>query len=66
MKLRSKPMSKSLEISYSLNYTSRDEDTRDTFKDISFSFDNPSIEELTDNLNTWLQAIKLPLKVVEF
>lgn len=58
-------MSKNLEISYNLSYTSRDEDTRDTNRDISFNFDNPNIEELTDNLNTWLQAIKLPLKVVK-
>lgn len=56
---------KNLEISYSLSYTARDEDTRDTYRDISLSFDNLSNEELLENLNTWLQAIKVPLKVVE-
>jgi hypothetical protein len=55
---------KNLEISYSLSYSSRDEDTRDTFRDISFNFDNPSVEEVAENINTWLAAIKVPLKVV--
>lgn len=58
-------MSKNLEVSYSLSYSARDEDTRDTYRDISMNFDNPDMETLADNLNTWLQAIKLPLKVVE-
>lgn len=47
-------MTKNLEISYTLSYSSRDEDTRDTVKDISFNFDNPSPDELVDNINTWL------------
>lgn len=58
-------MSKNLEVSYSLSYSARDEDTRDTYRDISMNFDNPDMETLADNLNTWLQAIKLPLKIVE-
>lgn len=58
-------MSKNLEVNYSLSYSARDEDTRDTYRDISMNFDNPDMETLADNLNTWLQAIKLPLKVVE-
>ena len=33
--------------------------------DISMNFDNPDTEQLAENLNTWLQAIKIPLKVVE-
>ena len=58
-------MSKNLEVSYSLSYSARDGDTHDTYRDISMNFDNPDMETLADNLNTWLQAIKLPLKVVE-
>ena len=58
-------MAKNLEVSYTLSYSARDEDTRDTHRDISINFDNPNTEQLAENLNTWLQAIKIPLKVVE-
>ena len=56
-------MTKNLEISYTLSYSSRDEDTRDTVKDITFNFDNPSPDELVDNINTRLLAIKMPIEV---
>lgn len=58
-------MAKQIEVNYSVNYSARDSDTHDTIRDINMNFDNPSMEDLVDNLNTWLQAIKLPLKVVE-
>ena len=55
---------KKLEINYSLSYSARDEDSRETYRDINLSFENPTVEEVAENLNIWLTAIKVPLKVV--
>lgn len=54
---------KKLETSYSLNYTSRDADSRDTNMDITINFDNPTDTELMYKLNTWLVAINSTLIV---
>lgn len=56
---------KKLEINYSLSYSARDEDSRETYRDINLCFENPSVEEVAENLNIWLTAIKVPLKVVD-
>ena len=52
-----------MEISYRLDYDCRNDD-RDTVRSINMNFENPSNEDLVDNLNTWLTAIKVPLEVV--
>jgi hypothetical protein len=52
-----------MEINYSLNYDCRG-DNRDTVRSINLNFENPSDEDLMENLNTWLTAIKVPLEVV--
>ena len=56
---------KKLSTSYNLNYSSRDQDTHDTYQDISVNFENPNQDELIENLNAWLTAIKSNLKVVK-
>lgn len=52
-----------METSYSLDYNCRN-DNRDTIRSINMNFENPSNEDLMENLNTWLTAIKVPLEVV--
>jgi hypothetical protein len=52
-----------MEISYRLDYDCRNDD-RDTVRSINMNFENPSNEDLVENLNTWLTAIKVPLEVV--
>ena len=52
-----------MEISYRLDYDCRNDD-RDTVRSFNMNFENPSNEDLVDNLNTWLTAIKVPLEVV--
>ena len=39
-------------------------DNRDTVRSFNMNFENPSNEDLMENLNTWLTAIKVPLEVV--
>ena len=53
-----------MEISYRLNYSSRDEDSRETIMDLDMSFENPSDETLKTRINTWLTAIGKDLEVV--
>lgn len=52
-----------METSYRLDYDCRNEN-RDVIRSINLNFENPSTEDLIDNLNTWLVAIKVPLEVV--
>lgn len=52
-----------METSYRLEYDCRN-DNRETVRNICMNFDSPSNEDLMDNLNTWLTAIKVPLEVV--
>ncbi len=50
---------------YSLSYSSRDKDTRDTILDLNVNFEDPAPYQLKKNLNTWLTAIGLELEVVD-
>jgi hypothetical protein len=52
------------QVSYSLRYSSRDEDTRETIMDLDMSFENPSDEVLAKRINTWLNAIGKNLEVM--
>ena len=46
-----------METSFSLEYSSRDSDTRDTEMDVTVSFENPDVDALVKKLNVWLTAI---------
>ena len=54
----------SIEKSYNLSYSARDENTRSSIMDLSISFENPSAEDLKERLNTWLSAIGADCKVI--
>ncbi len=53
-----------MEITYSLSYRCRDEDTRQTIMDLDMNFENPSDEVIMKRINTWLTAIGKDLEVV--
>ena len=53
-----------MEITYTLSYRCRDEDTRQTVMDLDMNFENPSDEVLANRINTWLSAIGKNLEVV--
>jgi hypothetical protein len=52
-----------MQNNYRLDYDCRN-DNHDTIRSINMNFENPSDEDLMENLNTWLTAIKVPLEVV--
>ena len=52
-------------VTYRLDYSSRDDDTRDTIMDLEISFEDPTEEVLRKRINTWLTAIGVNLEVVE-
>lgn len=59
------PKNRKISESYSVSYTARDVDSSDDVKAISMNWDNRSIDEVKDNLNTFLLAIGCQLEVVE-
>ena len=53
----------SIEKTYNLSYSARDENTRSSIMDLNISFENPSTEDLKEKLNIWLSAIGADCKV---
>jgi hypothetical protein len=51
-------------VTYRLDYSSQDSDTRDTIMDLEMSFEDPTEEVLKKRINTWLTAIGVNLEVV--
>jgi hypothetical protein len=49
---------------YRLQYTKSHEHSGDTLLDIDMTFENADYIQLRDNLNTWLNAIGMNLRVV--
>ena len=54
-----------MEVTYNLQYSARDENTRNTVLDLNVNFESEDREVVMKNLNTWLAAINSGLKVVE-
>ena len=52
-----------MEVTYNLQYSARDENTRNTVLDLNVNFESQDRDEVMKNLNTWLQAINSGLKV---
>jgi len=62
-------MAKAVKIneSYSLNYSSREDQSGDTVMDCNINFDNPKDDSIiVHRLNTWLQAIGRTELVVSY
>jgi hypothetical protein len=57
------PKQKVVNVSYDLRYSSRDED-HNTIRDFGINFENPDVESLAENINTFLIAVGVPLEVV--
>ena len=53
---------KTLHTSFDLFYSSRTEN-HETVRDIRINFENPDEDTLAENLNTWLAAIGVALRV---
>ena len=51
--------------SYNVSYTLRDANTHDDIICVSMNWENRPIEEIKENINTWLVASGLALEVVE-
>ena len=54
-----------LNTSYSVNFNLRDRNSSDDVKTISMNWENRTVEEIQENLNTWLIAIGIPLEVIK-
>jgi hypothetical protein len=50
--------------SWSLSYSATDKDTRNDVKSVSVSWQERSAEETLENINTFLTAAGVPLRVV--
>lgn len=50
---------------FSVNYSLRERDTNEDVKIVDMRWENRSLEVVIENLNTWLKATGLPLKVVQ-
>ena len=50
--------------SYNVSYTLRDDDTNDDIIVVNMNWENRTVEEVKNNLNTWLRASGLELEVV--
>jgi hypothetical protein len=48
---------------YSVSYNCRERNNNEDIKCVSMSWENRSVDEIMDNLNTWLTACGVPLKV---
>jgi|CryBogDrversion2_2_1035213.scaffolds.fasta_scaffold26540_2 hypothetical protein len=51
--------------SYNVGYTLRDANTHDDIVCVNMNWENRPIEEIKENINTWLRAIGLDLVVVD-
>ena len=50
---------------YNVSYTLRDANTHDDIVSVSMNWENRPVDEVRDNLNTWLRAAGLDLEVVD-
>lgn len=50
---------------WNVSFNRRDKNTSEEIVNLSMSWENGDVEHVMENLNTWLAAIKIPLKVVE-
>jgi hypothetical protein len=50
---------------WNISFTRRDKNSSEDIINLSMSWENGDVEHVMENLNTWLTAIKMPLKVVE-
>jgi hypothetical protein len=50
---------------YSVSYTLRDDNTNDDIISVNMNWENRSIDEVKNNINTWLRAANLDLEVVD-
>lgn len=50
---------------YNVSYNLRDDNTNDDIISVNMNWENRSIEEVKNNLNTWLRAAGLELEVVD-
>jgi len=50
---------------WSISFTRREKNSGEDMINLSMSWENGDVEHAMENLNTWLTAIKAPLKVVE-
>ena len=51
--------------SWNISFTRRDKNSSEDIINLSMSWENGDVEHVMESLNTWLTAIKTPLKVVE-
>jgi hypothetical protein len=51
--------------SYNVSYTLRDDNTNDDIISVNMNWENRSIDEVKNNINTWLRAANLDLEVVD-
>jgi hypothetical protein len=49
---------------FNVSYYLRDKNTSDDIRNISMTWENRSLDEIVDNLNTWLTAAGYPELVV--
>jgi|APGre2960657423_1045063.scaffolds.fasta_scaffold103744_2 hypothetical protein len=54
-----------LNENWNVQYNARDSQTNDDIVSLNMSWENRDIEGIMTNLNTWLIAIGVPLKVVD-
>ena len=50
---------------YSVSYTLRDDNTNDDIISVNMNWENRSLDEVKNNINTWLRAANLDLEVVD-
>jgi predicted transcriptional regulator YheO len=50
---------------YNVSYALRDNETHDDILCVNMNWENRSLEEVKNNLNTWLRAANLDLEVVD-
>ena len=58
------PKQTKINESWNVRYYARDGQTSDDILNLQMNWENRSTEEVMKNLNTWLTAINIPLKVV--
>lgn len=54
-----------LNESWNVQYYARDSQTSEDVLSLQMNWENRDVESVMKNLNTWLTAIGIPLKVVE-
>jgi hypothetical protein len=58
------PKQTKINESWNVQYYARDGQTSDDILNLQMNWENRSTEEVMKNLNIWLTAINIPLKVV--